>query len=79
MNVYCVECENNTYGSGCSEKCGHCLRGEKCNYVNGICNNGCEAGYYNFSCKAGIKALKEIWKYDKWGKVAYFSKVKLPT
>lgn len=75
VNVYFAECESNTYGSGCLEKCGHCLRGEKCNHFNGICNNGCEAGYYNFTCKAGIISLKIN---DKWIKTAYVINNKWP-
>lgn len=57
---YISECQNNTYGAGCLEKCGQCLGGEKCHFLNGICSNGCEAGYYNFNCKSGNRAEKEI-------------------
>lgn len=48
-----VECENNKYGAGCSEDCGHCLDEEQCNNVNGTCHSGCEAGYYKTRCKRG--------------------------
>lgn len=48
-------CQNNMYGAGCSEKCGHCLNGEHCNHVNGTCHSGCEAGYHGIRCKRGKK------------------------
>lgn len=51
--MYFVECENNMYGAGCSEECGHCVNGEQCNPVHGTCRNGCETGYYKKRCKRG--------------------------
>lgn len=48
-------CQNNTYGTECSEFCGHCLNEQQCNHVNGTCHNGCEAGYHSDSCTRGIK------------------------
>ncbi|XP_052692781.1 receptor-type tyrosine-protein phosphatase alpha-like [Crassostrea angulata] len=46
-----LECQNNTYGAGCSERCGHCLNEKGCDHVNGTCPSGCEAGYYGSWCK----------------------------
>lgn len=46
-------CLNNTYGTGCSGNCGHCVDWEECDHVNGVCHNGCEAGYYSDRCKRG--------------------------
>lgn len=46
-------CQNNTFGSGCSENCGHCLRGLQCHHVTGSCNFGCAPGYYGSQCKTG--------------------------
>ncbi|XP_034321880.2 scavenger receptor class F member 2 [Magallana gigas] len=48
-------CQNNTYGAGCSKKCGHCLNKEQCNHIKGTCHNGCEAGYYSPRCKKECK------------------------
>uniref|UniRef100_K1RBD9 Endothelial cells scavenger receptor n=1 Tax=Magallana gigas TaxID=29159 RepID=K1RBD9_MAGGI len=44
-------CQNNTYGAGCSEDCGHCFSGQQCNHIFGTCPIGCDAGYYNDRCK----------------------------
>lgn len=46
-------CQNNKYGAGCSENCGHCLSGQQCNQFVGTCPVGCDAGYYNDRCKSG--------------------------
>lgn len=47
-------CKDNTYGDGCSKKCGHCVNGEQCDPVSGTCYNGCEAGYYTtMMCEKG--------------------------
>lgn len=52
--TFVTACQNNTYGAGCSKKCGHCLNKEQCNHIKGTCHNGCEAGYYSPRCKKGI-------------------------
>uniref|UniRef100_K1R1S9 protein-tyrosine-phosphatase n=1 Tax=Magallana gigas TaxID=29159 RepID=K1R1S9_MAGGI len=44
------ECDRNTFGQNCSERCGHCLNNEQCHHVDGNCTNGCDPGFYGISC-----------------------------
>lgn len=53
VDTYFAECQDNKYGAGCSEDCGHCLNGEQCDHVNGTRRNGCEAGFRKTRCKRG--------------------------
>ncbi|XP_078320200.1 uncharacterized protein LOC144621259 [Crassostrea virginica] len=45
-----TECNNNTYGSKCSNVCQHCINAEQCDHVNGSCPNGCAKGTYGDKC-----------------------------
>ena len=41
-------CEMGTYGSNCSETCGHCV--DFCNNTDGRCHGGCQAGWQGDRC-----------------------------
>lgn len=41
-----IDCERGSYEVRCTEKCGHCLDGDKCSHINGTCLTGCDAGYH---------------------------------
>lgn len=47
-------CDNNMFGQGCANRCGHCRNAMHCSHVNGSCLNGCDAGYKGNYCKEGI-------------------------
>lgn len=49
-----VECDNNTFGLDCTEKCGKCVFSENCDHKNGQCLNGCDRGYQGGQCTEGI-------------------------
>lgn len=54
ITINCITvCQNNTFGGGCSENCGHCLSGLQCHHVTGSCYLGCAPGYYGSQCKTG--------------------------
>lgn len=57
-------CQNNTYGAGCSEDCGHCFSGQQCNHIFGTCPIGCDAGYYNDRCKTGTYRQGQTCKFS---------------
>lgn len=57
-------CQNNTYGAGCSEDCGHCFSGQQCNHIVGTCPIGCDAGYYNDRCKTGTYRQGQTCKFS---------------
>ena len=44
-------CEMGTYGSNCTETCGHCL--DFCNNTDGRCHGGCQAGWQGDRCLQG--------------------------
>ena len=44
-------CEMGTYGSNCTETCGHCLN--FCNNTDGRCHGGCQAGWQGDRCLQG--------------------------
>lgn len=44
-------CENQTYGLGCSFRCGKCINGETCHHVNGSCLHGCSEGVQGDRCQ----------------------------
>jgi len=46
-DIIIVECDENTYGFECKQKCGHCRK--NCNNVNGVCNV-CEDDYIGTYC-----------------------------
>ena len=48
-------CRNNTYGPGCSLKCGNCLyqNEEQCHHVTGQCPSECAEGYKGKRCDEG--------------------------
>lgn len=54
ITINCITvCQNNTFGGGCSESCGHCVSGLQCHHVTGSCYLGCAPGYYGSQCKTG--------------------------
>lgn len=50
---FILVCENQTYGLGCSLRCGKCTNGETCNHVNGSCLHGCSEGVQGYKCQEG--------------------------
>lgn len=45
-------CDKGSYGTDCSENCGHCRDVDDCFHVNGTCIRGCDAGYKGDLCKS---------------------------
>ena len=48
-----AECEDGTYGKGCTSICGNCHGDEMCNKQNGTCQ-ACECGYTGHDCKGDM-------------------------
>lgn len=50
-----VACNNDTYGTDFSMKCGNCLYlyGEQCHHVTGQCPRGCDVGFQGERCDQG--------------------------
>lgn len=47
LYIFCVECDNNTYGPGCRLRC-QCSNGAVCNHATGRCT--CTAGWRGDHC-----------------------------
>lgn len=70
-------CQNNTYGAGCSEDCGHCFSGQQCNHIVGTCPIGCDAGYYNDRCKTGTYRQGQTCKFSSITPHSFQEKINL--
>lgn len=55
-----VVCNNDTYGTDCSMRCGKCLYlyGEQCHHVTGHCPRGCGDGFQGDLCDQGINGYE---------------------
>lgn len=55
------ECQNSTYGSNCSGRCGHCANDLTCEHVNGTCADGCQTGWLEPFCNSSEYNLISIF------------------
>lgn len=46
-----IACDDGTFGTNCSNVCGHCNKGQACDKETGVCPNGCDSGYIGVHCK----------------------------
>lgn len=60
LDLFSVECTNNTYGQDCRQACGSCIKLEQCDVVNGSCSNGCDAGFMGDKCFTGKRHSHQL-------------------